>query len=75
MPDYRRAYTPGGAIILTLVTFNRQLIFAEPNNVKRLRWAVATVKAVMPFDLQPPLYFPTTSIYLHNNPVKQGRKQ
>jgi hypothetical protein len=23
MPDYRRAYTPGGAIFLTLVTFNR----------------------------------------------------
>jgi len=23
MPDYQRAYTPGGAIFLTLVTFNR----------------------------------------------------
>jgi hypothetical protein len=27
MPDYRRAYTPGGAIFLTLVTFNRRPIF------------------------------------------------
>jgi hypothetical protein len=27
MPDYQRAYTPGGAIFLTLVTFNRRPIF------------------------------------------------
>jgi hypothetical protein len=28
MPNYRRAYTPGGGIFLTLVTFNRRPIFA-----------------------------------------------
>ncbi|MGB3312270.1 MAG: hypothetical protein WA939_24355 [Nodosilinea sp.] len=31
MPNYRRAYTPGGATFLTLVTFNRRPIFAEPD--------------------------------------------
>ncbi|MFQ4138278.1 hypothetical protein PGN35_018360 [Nodosilinea sp. PGN35] len=34
MPNYRRAYTPGGAVFLTLVTFNRRSIFAEPNKVR-----------------------------------------
>jgi REP element-mobilizing transposase RayT len=27
MPDYRRAYTPGGSVFLTLVTFDRRPIF------------------------------------------------
>jgi REP element-mobilizing transposase RayT len=58
MPDYRRAYTPGGAIFLTLVTFNRRPIFAEPDNVKRLRQAAATVKAEMPFDITAAVILP-----------------
>jgi putative transposase len=32
MPDYRRTYIPGGAIFLTLVTFNRRPLFAEADN-------------------------------------------
>jgi putative transposase len=52
MPDYRRVYTPGGAIFLTLVTFNRRPIFAEPDNVKRLRQAAIAVKAEMPLSLR-----------------------
>jgi hypothetical protein len=31
MPDYQRAYNTGEAIFLTLVTFNRRPIFAEPD--------------------------------------------
>ena len=58
MPDYRRAYIPGGAIFLTLVTFNRRPIFAEPDNVKRLRRAAATVKAEMPFDITAAVILP-----------------
>jgi len=58
MPDYRRAYTPGEAIFLTLVTFNRRPIFAEPDNVKRLRRAAATVKAEMPFDITAAVVLP-----------------
>jgi putative transposase len=41
MPDYQRAYNTGGAIFLTLVTFNRRPIFAESDNVKRLRQAAS----------------------------------
>ena len=52
MPNYRRAYTPGGAIFLTLVTFNRRPIFAEPDSVKRLRQAATPVKAEMPLSLR-----------------------
>ncbi|MBW4485972.1 MAG: hypothetical protein KME14_25900 [Tildeniella torsiva UHER 1998/13D] len=48
MPNYQRACTPSGAIFLILVTFNRRLIFAEPDNVKRLRQAATAVKAEMP---------------------------
>jgi len=58
MPDYRRAYTRGGAIFLTLVTFNRRPIFAEPDNVKRLRRAAATVKAEMPSDITAAVVLP-----------------
>lgn len=45
MPDYQRAYIPGGAIFLTLATFNRSPGFAEVDNVKRLRQAAVDVKA------------------------------
>jgi putative transposase len=58
MPDYRRAYTPGEAIFLTLVTFNRRQIFAKPDNVKHLRKAIATVKAEMPFDITAAVVLP-----------------
>ncbi|MBE9108591.1 transposase [Nodosilinea sp. LEGE 07298] len=58
MPNYQRAYTPGGAIFLTLVTFNRRPIFAEADNVKRLRQAVAAVKAEMPFDIAAAVVLP-----------------
>ena len=40
MPDYHRAYTPSGAVFLTLVTFNRRPVFADSENVQRLRWAM-----------------------------------
>jgi putative transposase len=48
MPDYRGTNTLGGAIFFTLATFNRRPIFAEPDNIKRLRQAAATVKSDLP---------------------------
>jgi putative transposase len=51
MPDYRRAYLPGGTFFLTLVTYHRQRLFAEPENVSRLRTAVAKTKIERPFDI------------------------
>ena len=51
MPEYRRAYVPGGTFFLTLVTYNRTPLFSEPENVSRLRRIVATVKSEMPFEI------------------------
>ncbi len=50
MSDYRRLYFPGGSFFFTIVTFQRQPIFRTPENVQRLRHAVARVKHRYPFD-------------------------
>lgn len=41
MPDYRRAYVPGGTFFLRFVTFERQRLLAEPHDIARLRRAIA----------------------------------
>ncbi|MCU0532766.1 MAG: transposase [Hydrococcus sp. Prado102] len=51
MPQYRRLYRSGGTIFLTLVTYDRQPLFMQSENVSKLRQAIATVKAEMPFDI------------------------
>jgi len=51
MPEYRRAYVPGGTYFLTMVTFERRALFADVENISRLRGALATVKQEMPFDV------------------------
>ena len=51
MPNYRRFYVPGGTYFFTIVTYQRQLIFANPENISRLRKAIATIKAEMPFNI------------------------
>jgi putative transposase len=51
MSNYRRVFIPGGTFFFTLVTYNRQPIFSNPENVSRLRCAIAQVKAEMPFDI------------------------
>jgi putative transposase len=51
MPNYRRAYIPGGTFFLTLVTYQRQPLFAQPENVVLLRQAVATVRAEFSFEI------------------------
>lgn len=50
MPEYHRAYVPGGTFFLTLVTFERQRLLAEPDNAARLRRALAAVKRERPFQ-------------------------
>ncbi|WP_186538516.1 hypothetical protein [Dulcicalothrix desertica] len=44
MPEYRRAYTPGGTVFLTLVTYQRQPTFNNPENIAKLRNAIAIVR-------------------------------
>jgi putative transposase len=51
MPNYRRSYIPGGTFFLTLVSYQRQPLFAQSENVALLRQAVATVLAESPFEI------------------------
>ena len=49
MPNYRRMYVSGGTYFFTIVTYQRQPIFTNLENISRLRKAIATVKKEMPF--------------------------
>lgn len=51
MPNYRRMYVPGGTYFFTIVTYQRQPIFANSENISLLRKAIATVKSEMPFTI------------------------
>lgn len=49
MPQYRRSYVPGGTFFLTLVTYQRIPLFSNPENISRLRNAVAKMRTEKPF--------------------------
>jgi len=51
MPDYRRYYTPGATVFLTIVTEQRRPLFADPTNVEHLRSALRIVLQEWPFDI------------------------
>jgi putative transposase len=51
MPQYRRVYTPGSTVFLTLVTYNRVPIFEEDNHVALLRAATAKLQTEKPFTI------------------------
>lgn len=51
MPNYRRAYLPGGTFFFTLVTYRRQRFLCEPAARVALRRAVADCRRDHPFDL------------------------
>ncbi len=51
MPNYRRLCVPGGTYFFTIVTYQRQPIFANPENISLLRKAIATVQSEMPFTI------------------------
>lgn len=42
--QYRRTYQPGSTYFFTIVTHQRQPLFAESDNVQKLRQAIASVK-------------------------------
>jgi putative transposase len=50
MPQYRRAHIPGCTVFLTLVTYQRSLLFSHPENVLHLRQALNRVLLEMPFQ-------------------------
>ena len=51
MPDYRRAFVPGGTFFFTLCVHKHRRIFANETNVQLLRNAVHTVKTEWPFEI------------------------
>ena len=51
MPNYRRAFTPGGTFFFTLVTEDRRPILTEPIARRALHDAIAARARDQPFDL------------------------
>lgn len=51
MPDYRRTFVSGGAVFITLVTYQRSLLLSNAGNVERLRDAIARLKRERPFEI------------------------
>ena len=51
MTEYRRFFIPGGTYFFTMVTYERQAIFANPENIERLRSALRQVMSEMPFEI------------------------
>ena len=49
MSNYRRLYVPGGTYFFTVVTYNREFLFADDNRVAQLRRSMRVVKAKRPF--------------------------
>jgi len=51
MPDYRRPVVPGATVFLTVVTYRRRPLFADPANVALLRRALGQVRTEWPFEV------------------------
>jgi putative transposase len=70
MSNYRRVFIPGGTFFFTLVTYNRQPLFSDPENVSRLRRAIAQVKSEMPFDIVGAVVLPDHLHFLWKLPAR-----
>lgn len=64
MSNYRRAYTPGGTVFLTLVTYRRMPILDGPDNVARLRGAIGQVMRDAPFRIPAAVVLPDHAHFL-----------
>ena len=58
MPDYCRAFAPGGTFFLTRVTHDRRPLLASVGKVALLRTAIATVQADQPFTFDAGVVLP-----------------
>lgn len=58
MPNYRRAYVPGGTYFLTIVAFHRRPTFTGPQQVERLRCALKQVMREAPFQMPAAVVLP-----------------
>ncbi len=58
MPEYRRAFQPGGTFFFTLVTEGRAPIFAEAMARRQLHQAISTCRAIRPFTMEAVVLLP-----------------
>jgi putative transposase len=58
MPEYRRANIPGGSVLLTLVTYERQKLFLTPENTNKLRQACSIIMREKPFTIDAAVILP-----------------
>ena len=58
MSEYRRLYIPGSTIFLTIVTYNRQPIFSNPDNISLLRQAIAKTRSERHFTIEGAVILP-----------------
>ena len=58
MSTYRRSSVPGGVFFFTVVTQQRQPLFAEEHHVEALRSAFRQVKAARPFEIDAVVILP-----------------
>ena len=68
MPNYRRAYVPGGTVFLTVVTDRRAPILHGTDNVARLRRALAQVMREAPFRILAAVVLPDHAHFLWSLP-------
>ncbi|WP_165243782.1 REP-associated tyrosine transposase [Paludisphaera soli] len=68
MPNYRRAYVPGGTVFLTVVTYRRAPILDGPANVARLRQALGQVMCETPFRIPAAVVLPDHAHFLWSLP-------
>lgn len=64
MPNYRRAYVPGGIVFLTVVTHRREPTLDGPDNVERLRQAIERVMRDAPFRIPAAVVLPDHAHFL-----------
>ena len=69
MSEYRRIYTPGGTVFLTLVTYQRKPLFSDPENISKLRLAIAKVRQRKPFEITGAVILPDHIHFLWTLPI------
>jgi putative transposase len=71
MSDYRRIYQNQSIVFLTIVTYERQRIFHNPQNILLLRQTTAKVKLEMPFDILAAVILPDHLHFLWQLPLNE----
>ncbi len=58
MPEYRRAFAPGGTFFFTVVTANRQPILTTPHAIEFLNYATLETQSRWPFKIDAYVFLP-----------------